>query len=126
MSQSFKTEFDFTRRCQLAIIARKRSNKIPIVVQPLPETKPALIALKNKACSFPSDVTFQSLMTFVRKKIQEETKVKPEEAIFFSCEKTSGQKVSIAGTALLSQVYKENQQEDGWVYVYYTRELVFG
>jgi GABA(A) receptor-associated protein len=71
---------------------------------------------KNKYL-VPSDLTMGQLLYVIRKRIQ----LSPEKAIFVLV----GDKIPCS-TSSVSQVYGENKDEDGFLYIVYSGENTFG
>lgn len=108
-------------------IRLKHPTKIPVVVEPADDAQPALSADVCKFL-FPADMTVQQVQWVIRRKI---TDLKAEEAIFMFVSRRRKDEPVLApkmltGSALMSAIDEESRSEDGFLYLVYARENVFG
>lgn len=113
---NFKKKYPFDKRKNDAnTVLEKYPERIPIVVQrqensELPEVD---------KCKYlvPKDMTMSQFTFVIRKRI----KLESSQAIFVSVNHSL-----VASSKLLSDVYHEQKDEDGFLYVFYTSENTFG
>jgi GABA(A) receptor-associated protein len=99
-------------------IRQKYPDKFPVIVQKNPISKNLNIPDidKNKYL-VQKDLTFGQLMYVIRKRI----KLQPEVALFGFVNENM-----ISTSKLLSEIYNSYKSNDGFLYVYYEGENVFG
>ncbi|XP_023003664.1 autophagy-related protein 8C-like [Cucurbita maxima] len=103
------------RQAEAARIREKYPDRVPVIVEKAGRSKIADID-KNKYL-VPADITVGQLVYVVRKRI----KLSSEKAIFVFVKDT----LPSTG-ALMSAIYEENKDEDGFLYLSYSGENVFG
>ena len=110
----FKREHSIQKRKkEFERILVKYPDKIPVICETLGDLPP----LDKKKYLVPSDLTVGQFVYVIRKRI----KLSPDRAIFIFC---NG---GLPPTAsLLSQIYKENKDEDGFLYIHASSESTFG
>jgi GABA(A) receptor-associated protein len=116
MQSRFQTAHPFEKRKEEARrIRSKYPNRIPVIVE---KAKNSQIPDIDK-CKYlvPDDLTIGQFVYVVRKRI----KLTPEQAIFIFVDNTLP-----PTSSLMSQLYKEHKNEDGFVYVLYSGESTFG
>jgi GABA(A) receptor-associated protein len=115
MTKSFKERFELTKRkLEAKRVREKYPDRIPIIVETANTTN--LILDKNKYLC-PGDVTCGQFIYVIRKK----TKLKPEHAMFVFINGTMP-----AAASLMSQIYKEHADKDGFLYLVISQESTFG
>lgn len=114
--QSFKEVHSLEkRRTEAARIRNKYPDRVPVIVEKAHKSDITDID-KNKYL-VPDDLTIGQLVYVVRRRI----KLPPEKALFLFINNT------IPPTAaVISNVYAEHVDEDGFLYVEYNGENVFG
>ena len=113
---SFKEKFTLKKRTEEAKrIKEKYPDKVPVIVDRDRSSKAPNID-KNKFL-VPSDLTFGQFFFIIRKRID----LNPEEAVFIFV----NNKI-VPMSSLMSSVYKENKDIDGFLYAYYTLENTYG
>jgi GABA(A) receptor-associated protein len=113
---SFKSKTSFEKRKQESgRILLKYPDRIPVIVEKAKNTDVPTID-KDKYL-VPSDLTVGQFVYVIRKRI----KLEPEKAIFLFINNTLP-----PTAALLSQIYKELSDKDGFLYVEYSGENTFG
>ena len=110
----FNTSFE-ERKMQSVTVMEKYPGRIPIYVYKHKKSK--CDDIKKHKFLVPLDITVGSFIYIIRNQLS----LKSDQAIF----------VLIDGvlppiSALISQVYKEHADEDGFLYVAFSRESVFG
>ena len=96
-------------------ISEKYPDRIPIIVQKHSSSKAPDID-KNKFL-VPGELTVGQFFFVIKKRIN----LKPEEAIFLFI----NNKIPVM-SSLMSSVYKENKEADGFLYAFYCTESTFG
>lgn len=115
-NESFKNTHSFEKRSLEAInIKKKYPDRLPIIVEQSKNSN--LPPLDKKKYLVPNDLTLGQFMYVIRKRIT----LEPEKAIFIFI------KNSIPATnTLISQLYKEHKDEDGFLYCTINGENTFG
>lgn len=117
MSCEFKKNNTFLKRHQEAMkIKQKYSDRIPIIVYKNPSDM-NVPDLKKTKYLVPGDLTVGQFIFIIRKRIE----LKPEKALFIFINNF------LPPTAkLMSQIYDEHMDDDGFLYVVYAGENTFG
>lgn len=97
-------------------IRNKHQHRVPIIVEKTRNTTSIKDIDKYKYL-VPNDLTLGQFIYALRKR----TTLKPEEAMLVFINKQI-----VQNTALLSQVYNEHKDQDGFLYIVYSGESVFG
>ena len=114
---SFKSKNSFEKRKgESDKILAKYSDRIPVICEKNPKSDDIPDIDKNKYL-VPNDLTTGQFLYVIRKRL----KLAPEKAIFIFVNNT----LPPSGD-LLSQVYKNHKDEDGFLYVTYSGESTFG
>lgn len=112
----FKAQHSFEKRCQEAARIRgKYPDRVPVIVEQAAKT--TLPDIDKKKYLVPSDLTVGQLVYVIRKRV----KLRPDQAIFIFVNK-----VLPPTAALLLDVYEQNKDKDGFLYVTYSGESTFG
>jgi len=96
-------------------ILNKHPTRVPIIV--CKDKNCALDEIDKRKYLTPKDLTLAQFIYVIRKRI----KLKPEEALFIMI----NNKI-VPGKFTLSEVYEDNKDEDGFLYITYTSENTFG
>ena len=113
---SFKLAHPFEKRKEEAArIRAKYPERIPIIVEKADRSD--IPAVDKKKYLVPPDLTVGQFVFVVRKRI----KLSPEKAIFIFVNNTLPQTAS-----LMSAIYEENKDDDGFLYLTYSGENTFG
>lgn len=116
-SFEFKKEFSFQHRLEESSrVILKYPDRIPIICEKLPNQK-NLPNIDKKKYLVPCELTISQFMYVIRKRIN----LKSEEALFLFINNQM-----ISGTAILGQIYNLYKDVDGFLYVQYAKENVFG
>mmetsp|Transcript_12901 Transcript_12901/g.12998 ORF Transcript_12901/g.12998 Transcript_12901/m.12998 type:complete len:122 (-) Transcript_12901:43-408(-) len=117
MSKSeFKAQHPFDKRKQEAgRIRLKYPDRIPVISEKAPNSD--IPDIDKKKYLVPADLTVGQFVYVIRKRI----KLEPEKAIFIFVNNTLP-----PTAALMSQIYKEQADADGFLYVTYSGENTFG
>ncbi|TYG36981.1 hypothetical protein ES288_D13G106100v1 [Gossypium darwinii] len=113
---SFKLEHPLERRqAEAARIREKYPDRIPVIVERAEKTD--VPEIDKKKYLVPADLTVGQFVYVVRKRI----KLSPEKAIFIFVKN-----ILPPTAAMLSAIYEENKDEDGFLYMTYSGENTFG
>ncbi|KAF5726451.1 beta-1 3-galactosyltransferase 2 isoform X2 [Tripterygium wilfordii] len=113
---SFKTEHPLERRqAEAARIREKYPDRIPVIVERA--EKSDVPDIDKKKYLVPADLTVGQFVYVVRKRI----KLTPEKAIFIFVKN-----ILPPTAAIMSAIYEENKDEDGFLYMTYSGENTFG
>jgi GABA(A) receptor-associated protein len=109
---SFKNKYSLThRQRESAKVRDKYPDRIPIIV----ETDD--FVLDKQKFLVPCDLTVSQFLYVLRKRI----KLKPEEGVYMFINN-----ILSSGTQLLMSHYQNNCDEDGFLYIYLSKENTFG
>ncbi|POY72748.1 hypothetical protein BMF94_4155 [Rhodotorula taiwanensis] len=112
----FKDEHVFEKRkAEAERIRAKYSDRIPVICEKA--EKSDIATIDKKKYLVPADLTVGQFVYVIRKRI----KLSPEKAIFIFVDE-----VLPPTGALMSSIYEEHKDEDGFLYVVYSGENVFG
>ncbi|XP_020228364.1 autophagy-related protein 8C isoform X2 [Cajanus cajan] len=113
---SFKLEHPLERRqAESARIRDKYPDRIPVIVEKAERSD--IPDIDKKKYLVPADLTVGQFVYVVRKRI----KVGAEKAIFVFINNTLP-----PTAALMSSIYEENKDDDGFLYMTYSGENTFG
>jgi GABA(A) receptor-associated protein len=114
----FKKRFTLEQRKEeCAKMLTKFPDRIPVIVERLPNNN--LPSMDRKKFLVPSDIVLGQFIQIIRKRIN----LNPVNAIFTFI----GEKHRLFNiTELLSTIYTDNKDDDGFLYIYYTSENTFG
>lgn len=121
--QPYKVEVSFTDRCnESARIRGKYPDRVPIVAELSQHGTNTLkhnsnIHPKNRKYLVPKDVTVGQFVYILRRRF----KLPPEQAMFIFVNN-----VMPPTSALIVSLYEQHADEDGFLYVTYSGESVFG
>mmetsp|Transcript_2193 Transcript_2193/g.4218 ORF Transcript_2193/g.4218 Transcript_2193/m.4218 type:complete len:117 (+) Transcript_2193:65-415(+) len=112
----YKSEHKFEKRKEEADkIRTKYPDRIPVICEKAKRSE--IVNIDKKKYLVPADLTVGQFVYVIRKRI----KLTPEKAIFIFVNNT----LPPTG-AVMSQIYKEHKDEDGFLYVTYSGESTFG
>jgi GABA(A) receptor-associated protein len=113
----YKTQFTLEHRLEESNrIREKYPNRIPVIVE-MKEQSVDVPDIDKKKFLVPNDLTVSQFIFVVRKRIQ----LPAEKALFFFIDDT------IPSTNnLMSKLYTDHKDEDGFLYINYTGENTFG
>ncbi|CAN0908527.1 Autophagy-related protein 8f [Linum grandiflorum] len=113
----FRQEHDNEKRkAEAARIREKYPDRIPVIVEKAERSEIPNIDKKNRYL-VPSDLTVGQFVYVIRKRI----KLSAEKAIFIFVDN-----VLPPTGAIMSAIYEEKKDEDGFLYVTYSGENTFG
>lgn len=114
---SFKKQYTLEkRRAESARIRAKYPDRIPVIAERAANTH--LPHIDKKKYLVPGDLTAGQFVYVIRKRI----KLTPEQAMFVFLAKNTLPPTA----ALMSHLYAQNKDEDGFLYVVYSGESTFG
>ena len=117
MENKFKLRSTFEKRKEESdSIKKKYSDRIPIIVQK--HSQSTLNDVDKCKYLVPKDMSMGQFLFVVRKRI----KLSPEQALFIYVNNS----ILPQSSALLTSVYNEFQDEDGFLYITYSGENTFG
>lgn len=117
---SFKKTFDFdTRKAEASRIISKYQDKVPIIVNR--GNKGNIKDISKKKFLVPYDLTVSQFTTVIRKRIE----LKESEAMFIFIN-NRGKEILPLQSASVGSVYDQHKDEDGFLYITYAGENVFG
>ncbi|CAK9311095.1 unnamed protein product [Citrullus colocynthis] len=112
----FKQEHDLEKRkAEAARIREKYPDRIPVIVEKAERSD--IPSIDKKKYLVPADLTVGQFVYVIRKRI----KLSPEKAIFIFVDN-----VLPPTGAIMSAIYEEKKDEDGFLYVTYSGENTFG
>ncbi|GAB5372490.1 hypothetical protein AAMO2058_001670200 [Amorphochlora amoebiformis] len=112
----YKAEHKFEKRkAEADKIRSKYPDRIPVICEKA--KKSDIVDIDKKKYLVPADLTVGQFVYVIRKRI----KLTPEKAIFIFVNNT----LPPTG-AVMSQIYKEHKDDDGFLYVTYSGESTFG
>ncbi|ESQ44012.1 hypothetical protein EUTSA_v10006314mg [Eutrema salsugineum] len=113
---SFKQDHDFEKRKAEALrIREKYPDRVPVIVEKA--EKSDIPNIDKKKFLVPADLTIGQFVYVIRKRIQ----LSAEKAIFIFVDN-----VLPPTGAMMSTIYEEKKEEDGFLYVTYSGESTFG
>lgn len=112
----FKEEHDETKRkSEAARIRAKYPDRIPVICEK--DDRSDIPDIDKKKYLVPADLTVGQFVYVIRKRI----KLSPEKAIFIFINNTLPPTAS-----LMSTIYEEQKDSDGFLYITYSGENTFG
>ena len=116
--EDFKSEFTFEdRKYQAALAMKKHPGRIPIYVHKHARSKKTKCDLVKHKFLVPTDITVGQFVYIIRKHLRLES----EQGIFIFVNNTLP-----PTSMLLSQIYSEHSDPDGFLYIAFSYESVFG
>mmetsp|Transcript_25834 Transcript_25834/g.56278 ORF Transcript_25834/g.56278 Transcript_25834/m.56278 type:complete len:124 (+) Transcript_25834:180-551(+) len=115
-SKSFKEEHPLAKRqAEASRIKEKYPDRIPVIVEKA--EKSDIPDIDKKKYLVPADLTVGQFVYVIRKRI----KLSPEKAIFIFVKN-----VLPPTAALMSSIYEDHRDDDGFLYITYSGENTFG
>jgi len=112
----FKSQHSLEKRkTEAQRIRQKYPDRIPVIAEKADGSD--IPDIDKKKYLVPADLSVGQFVYVIRKRI----KLKPEKAIFIFVNNTLPPTAS-----LMSQIYKEHKDDDGFLYVTYSGESTFG
>ena len=114
MNSSFKNKYTFEKRYQESKkVLDKYSERIPIIVEKLNDSE--LPDIDKCKYLVPKEMSISQFMFVIRKRI----KLLPSQTLFFTI---NGKMIS--SSQLLLEIYDNEKDKDGFLYITYTNECV--
>ena len=104
------------RKSESSSIIQKYPNRLPLIVTKAEKSN--VNDIDKKKFLVPNDLTVGQFIYVIRKRI----KAKPEQGIFVFV----GKNILPQTSALISSVYNDHKDEDGFLYMVYSAENTFG
>lgn len=104
------------RQQESAKLRQAHPDRVPLIVDSCSGRDPEL---ENKKYLVPVTLTFGQLFYTLRKRMKP---LQAEQAVFFYTDNNA----VVPQNLLLSQIYQEHVDEDGFLYLFYTLESTFG
>jgi len=118
MTDSFRVKHTFqTRSAEATRVLKKYPDRIPVVVERDARGSSDIPDIDKKKFLVPKDLSMGQFSYVIRKRI----KLKPEQAIFLFV----NNKLPPTSSSL-SEVFHENKEECGFLYITYSGESTFG
>ena len=108
-----KIEFDF-RINESKKILKKYPDKIPLIIE---KSNNCIYNIDKNKYLVPKDIKMQQLLFIIRKRL----KIKDSEAIFIYINDRLQ-----PSNSYISEIYDNNKDEDGFLYINYSTENTFG
>lgn len=120
-SGGFKQEHTFDKRkAEADKILEKYPDRIPVICEKH-ERSHDIPDIDKKKYLVPSDLTVGQFAYVIRRRIR----IAPEKSIFIYVDKDNSQ--TMTNTALqMSSIYEEKKDKDGFLYITYAGENIFG
>jgi GABA(A) receptor-associated protein len=116
MKYRFKEESTFEqRKAEASAIRIKYPERVPVIIERFPGSQ--VNDMDKKKFLIPSDISISQLVWIIRKRVH----LEPEKALYLYVGKT----MPVASMSI-AQVYEEQHDEDGFLYVMYSGENTFG
>jgi GABA(A) receptor-associated protein len=117
---SFKKEYDWEYRSnESKRVIRKYPDKVPIICEKFACTK-NLPNIDKKKYLVPRDMTAGQFIGVIRKRIKQ---LLPTDAIFLFVDNN---KTIVSGSTIIGGIYDETKDDDGFLYLCYSKENAFG
>ena len=117
----FKDKFSFEqRKNEASSMIRKYPNRYPVIIEKDPNEK-RLPNLDKYRYMVPGEFTIGTILNEVRKRLVKKGGISQQDAIFLFVNK----KIPCT-SSLISTIYKENKEEDFYLYITYNGENTFG
>ena len=117
MTNNFKQKYEFnTRKIESDKIKEKYPNRYPLIITK--GTKCNLNDIDKTKFLIPGDLTIGQIMYIVRKRI----KLDEVDSLFLFI----NDKILPTTSSVISSVYNEHKDDDGFLYISYCNENVFG
>ncbi len=114
---SFKQNYTFSsRHDESQRILEKYPNRIPVICETDPNNH-SVIHLEKTKYLVPDSLTVGQFIYVLRKQVT----LRPEEAVFVMINNTLP-----PTAALMSQIYDNHKDTDGFLYIFFMREASFG
>ena len=117
MSNPFKTKYEFdVRKTESSKIQLKYPNRFPVIIHKSKKCK--LDNIEKTKFLIPGDLTMGQVIYIIRKRI----KLDDNETVFLFV----NDNVLPPTSSTISSIYEQNKDDDGFLYISYCNENVFG
>lgn len=117
--KSFKDEFSLDKRkAESENLMSKYPNRIGIIVEQEKYNNSIIPHIDKRKYAVYNDMKFSSFMNVIRNRL----KLSPEIALIFF---VNGSNI-LTGNQIMSEIYNQYKDEDGFIYIKYTGENTFG
>ena len=117
-TETFKSQYTLAHRKEESDrIRTKYPDRIPVIVEMKDNSDKNLPSIDKKKFLVPNDLTVGQFIYVIRKRVQ----MAPEQALFIYVDN-----IIPSSNSLLSQLYKDYCDEDGFLYINYNGENTFG
>ena len=114
----FKTDFSFEqRKAESTRVINKYPDRLPIICEKSKTASKDCPDIDKKKYLVPTDLTMGQFLYIVRKRL----KLSPEKAIFLFVGNTIA-----PSTLSINTIYNYKKDDDGFLYIYYALENIFG
>lgn len=118
MSNKFKNENRYSKRfLESQRICAKYPDRLPVICQKASSAKKGCPEIDKSKYLIPCDLTMAQFIYVIRKRL----KLQPEVALFMF---VNGNIPS--GSQLMTHIYENERDSDGFLYVFYSQENTFG
>ena len=115
----FKERFTLKKRLEESKrIIEKYPERIPVIVEKARTHAKDMDDIDRNKFLVPNDLTMANFMYIIRKRL----KLSPDKSIYLFVNDTT----LVPTAALMSTIYTENKDEDGFMYIRYASESTFG
>lgn len=112
----FVKRYSFEERVKhVKTLHLKYPSRIPVIMSPIDNKQPKIQKTKYLV---PDSITMSEFVYVIKKYIE----LNKEDALFIFTEKGT----ILAGSTLMSEVYKQNMDKDKFLYLFYSLENTFG
>ena len=115
--QSFKEHYPFEQRKQMSTKLRSK-NRIPVIVQPY-RSEVQLPHLKNEQYLFFDKITYGQMCSIIQRRLLQ---LKPEQTFITLINGCT----MVCASKVLSDIYDQYKDSDGFLYVMYASRQTFG
>jgi GABA(A) receptor-associated protein len=120
MTSYRKTKDLAVRKQESKQLREKYPERVPIIVERFAGT--SLEELERKKFLVPKELLIGQFIYIIRNRI----KLTPEQAIFLFINRTGKSEIIPPSNTILSTIYEEHKDEDGFLYLTYSGENTFG
>lgn len=128
--QGAPPEFEFEKQIPLEKrtsdcekIFKKHPDKVPVICEVPSNRRSNVPQISSKKFLVPKVMTVSQLVVVVKKQLESEnTSFNPNTAIYFTLKNRS----SVQPGAKLDDIHQKHRSEDGFLYLHYSEEQVFG
>lgn len=117
---TFKEDYSFdTRKEQSQKILNKYPNRIPVIIERVADSNAPIAKLDKSKYLLPYDATVAGFMANIRKQVV----VNSSDGFYMFC---GNKNVLVSGSNTFQHLYANYKDDDGFLYMVYAGENVFG